>query len=1180
MSKISRFCDCDFDSQIAYVSKTTNKTDIINPITILDYLDDPCLMKQIELREYFLICQEGRELIKYQSENKKSHFKHKNSVWNGMSDWHKNWQNKFKQTEVKIGNRRADAVIENNVLEFQYSKITKDNVIARQKNYEDHHKNLNWIIYCDDINIVLNYYSNGNCLVTFESDFWRYENFTSHQFIYLNIDGNIIKINPSMVRCHMVSGEIKSEDIFVSEILNGKNIWENKESLPTLIVNERGAGNGKTFEGVQRANYEYKYDTFLYLTKRHSGKDVIYQEYKSQLSNGLLDNLEEIENDILGKRYVFSFQRKDTDKKIKVIIGTVDSFIFTISDGKGKNSGPKFFIELAKSVQNGNTTMSKDGTIDYTKHRPKLNSKCLIVIDETQDLEPEYGYAIVTLMKITKMDVCILGNILQSIDSHENTQTMLLKTTSLDGIKIQHDLGKNKVKRFHNKKFIGFVNDIIRFDNFDLPQIEGCCDGECKYVHEDHLTPYHFFQVKNKFDRKTLDIENEVEDIITKMKQEIDKYDYLPNNFMFIFPILSGNQFVDILESRIQDFWIKQFNDQCYQDKIKQHPFWSSILNNSTIAGYKFVFKHKSEDGKAINLIESENSTQILSIHASKGNGREVVFLLDVTEGSLRHFSKQNDLVYESLLHVAITRQKKSIYIGIELNGDDIHRRFVKYPIVKNSKIELSLNSFKKSIKYDGVSSFGSGNHFEPINAIIKNENYDSKIPKNDDKENTIIDWGHHLIRYSVLIYNFISNIINDKVEFPQRDQFTTILRKFTNPKFTIESYFYKDYMEKLRQISKIRKNGKEVYHIPILKFESSFKFEYNRYTEYINKIMKHIIKKITDSFEMEKFPILCPLESVILLHMISVRDQGKYNEPSIMDIYHIIKCYEDFSDDLDENHDLFGCKCREFFKFHSFIDKNIYQEIRQSIKIHYDGLERINTIYKNYILYTEKNYSSKEDFIYNYSHIIVKEDDNFKLYQKFQLISHSKTHVIVFYFLPQFNKLNFYDKIFKIIFDVFLLQNIRDEDNKDYERYNNKKVVACIITLETKDPIFFEIDTVPHRELLLDIIKKYLFEKFSSHHILVYDFYQYCKETRPKDESGKYKIDSFKFTYDKISKCNISFYIKDYFNDMNKMTIEEKKTLSNQLNKETLQKALDQKLEVAIQNFLGLNVEAESCDF
>ncbi len=52
------------------------------------------------------------------------------------------------------------------------------------------------------------------------------------------------------------------------------------------------------------------------------------------------------------------------------------------------------------------------------------------------------------------------------------------------------------------------------------------------------------------------------------------------------------------------------------------------------------MFLHKNDEGKSINLKESENATRIMSIHASKGTGCEVVFLLGINEQTLRVFSK------------------------------------------------------------------------------------------------------------------------------------------------------------------------------------------------------------------------------------------------------------------------------------------------------------------------------------------------------------------------------------------------------------------------------------------------------------------------------------------------------------------------------------------------------------
>jgi hypothetical protein len=43
---------------------------------------------------------------------------------------------------------------------------------------------------------------------------------------------------------------------------------------------------------------------------------------------------------------------------------------------------------------------------------------------------------------------------------------------------------------------------------------------------------------------------------------------YLPKNFMFIFPILKKNCLATRIETRLQEFWMNKFNDENYQNKV------------------------------------------------------------------------------------------------------------------------------------------------------------------------------------------------------------------------------------------------------------------------------------------------------------------------------------------------------------------------------------------------------------------------------------------------------------------------------------------------------------------------------------------------------------------------------------------------------------------------------------
>ena len=50
--------------------------------------------------------------------------------------------------------------------------------------------------------------------------------------------------------------------------------------IPKLIVKQKGAGNGKTYDAVQLTNDDDKYETKLYLTKAHSAVHVIMKEFE------------------------------------------------------------------------------------------------------------------------------------------------------------------------------------------------------------------------------------------------------------------------------------------------------------------------------------------------------------------------------------------------------------------------------------------------------------------------------------------------------------------------------------------------------------------------------------------------------------------------------------------------------------------------------------------------------------------------------------------------------------------------------------------------------------------------------------------------------------------------------------------------------------------------------------
>ena len=98
-------CFCNNNSEHAYIIKNKND-EPINKITILNYIQDKELQNEIKFGNEFLVCKKKHELIKYESQIKKSHFKHKTS----------SLINNFEQKEILLSNHIYDFIVDNIII--------------------------------------------------------------------------------------------------------------------------------------------------------------------------------------------------------------------------------------------------------------------------------------------------------------------------------------------------------------------------------------------------------------------------------------------------------------------------------------------------------------------------------------------------------------------------------------------------------------------------------------------------------------------------------------------------------------------------------------------------------------------------------------------------------------------------------------------------------------------------------------------------------------------------------------------------------------------------------------------------------------------------------------------------------------------------------------------------------
>jgi hypothetical protein len=1049
-----------------------------------------------------IYCENKHKLCFINSNNKRKHFRHViNENYNNL--WHKSFQDNFDNIEVYYqkksnskSSRNADILLNNNIIELQHSNITLEEVNNRNYDYGLYNLKVIWIIDGNS-SITIKELNDNTYLLKFKNNLWKFESFINCEYIYLDIDDKIYKINPQNVKSNMIKVlEFIIKEEFISLLKSNKLEW-NREELPQTLLyyNQRGAGCGKTFESIQllasKEEFQEK-NLFIYLTKIHSAKDVIYNEFEKQIKKKQIIP-EEYKDGKNGNQYKINLTINK--RKIEIIIGTIDSFIYALGDKSKK--GMNFFDNLLISIKDEKyKAFDKNGNIDYSRTIYKMNKECLIIIDEAQDLEKKYIEAIIEIMKNTYIDVYLIGDKLQSIWFSENVYTHLEENNKLQNIKIITNTGENKVRRFHNNQFIDFVNDVIEFKDFKLPKISGCCDGNCEYKHENNIKPYYITNqpIIYNNDYAIDKVLKFVDNIIEYIENKVNEYNYLPNNFMFIFPIMKDNYLANILNIYLNEYWSNKFINKNYQETVLiNNDYWKNNLDNiNNGKHFEYSFIHKSDDTKPINLKESEYSTRLLTIHSSKGLGCEVVFLLNLNQKALEILSKNDNdkkIIYNSLLHVAITRQKKFIYIGINYDNeeDDIYKRFYKLGI-ENEKYD-DLKDLSNKTKIDNLTKYITK---EDENKLIKNYKKIEEYIKQDNINNELIDWGHHILRYNITYYELLTNIYNDdNVDNECKKQIICKIYRFINkknPRFLEKKAYFKQLLDlfyykiKKDEEKKDRiKNNELNNDIYILENNFNDNLNYSNYSKIVMSYYRDISHKIENELDKNnKLPHLCPIEILILIHFIKLDDKYFYSDIKINDIYSIFTLYENkLSVEEQEKHCRdWNCKCNKHLNYNNDINKD--NSINNSIINHYNIINTIKNKYDFYKDYVKLNI--KEDIIYNINHNIKFEGNNndYILNYEGTIIGNSKENIILIILQPQLSSLNIYDIIIGCIFKIFILKN-QNKNSNNYKRFNDKKIKICLFTFTSNNPIIIDEDDFEIEEdNLRVIIKNNLYNKYN----------------------------------------------------------------------------------------------------
>lgn len=1195
-------CEKNFNTKYAYVNNI--RIDINN-------------IETIDINN--LKCKNGHYLIPICGNIKKHHFRHKNTEDlnnSNKSEWHCEWQGYFEDTEIsfpkinenQIKDRRADIFLKkyNKVIEIQHSKISETEVNERKIDYKLNNIDTIWIIDGEESIIIKKLDYSNRIYLEFVKDFWKYESFIEYDFIFIDINELIYKIYPKKIKSHMTDIENpKPKDDFINNYLkNNIEIWSNEEPIQcNMYIKQEGAGNGKTFGIIQMLENDtmYHYNNFIYITKQHSAKTVIFKEFTDQIKQKQLTYIINVKNYENNKKYIIEFFNTKFNKECKIIIATVDSLMYSIGN-KNHTYLNKFEGLILSIFKDEYIDCYDNGKIIYAGINPKLNKETLLIIDETQDLTIDYSKALCCIMRDRYIDIYIVGDKLQSI-SFENNAFVYLSENSFENINKINIEPKNICRRFIHPILVDFVNNMIQFNNYNLPSILPYKIDIDNLIND----PLIIFSgesiyVNDNSDENEVKINIEIEKIMEQFKNEVELYNRIPEDFLIITPFTKNNPLVESLELTINIYWKNKFSKIDYiQNVLNNNEYWKDNINSDEY--YRYAIFHKSEDGTSINLDESLHSTRIVSCHSSKGDGRNVVFLIGFNELSIQKFSKiTENLIYDSLFHVAITRMKQKMYIRLENNGDNFTEKIKNYSLSKNilfiQNENPKLHIYNK-LKYDNdiINNILNHNFQLLYNNIIKKVEL-KKIDNNED-EKKVIDIGNHNIRYCVLIINIIIEIIN-KENINKNSEIKKQLLKILLNVSKSEIFITSDW--KIYNKHLIDKN------IAIIKLTEKG-IDYINYFEILKKCMINIITKLKENLKNDNIPFFCPYESIILLHMIEITEKKSLkteNKPNtivnIMDIYNITDIYNNIFEKDIKGHE--NCICNECFinkKNNTKINEN--DSLKKYILSHY---EKINNI-KEYLtilyeIYPNINWLFKHPITYN------GFNKSFKINKTYNLIGYDDKNIIIGYIKPQFNDINYNEILKNSIFDIYLLKNVKKftiTDGKkvisnNYIRFNNKNIIISVFSIDLKIPYYIKFIDKDNNDLInnniLDIqnmIFEQIFNKFSFENNNVYMFFKFNYENCKIDNKTPLTfIDYFINEYNNIKIINeknskeYPEYIIEFINKIKNDLINCKKSKERKIlldkyyiDKNYFMKEINKILEYSIKRFLNIKIEYDESE-
>jgi hypothetical protein len=825
-------------------------------------------------------------------------------------------------------------------LEFHHSPITRVEVEARQRDWLCVGVELVWVVDGGEGRVGVRHLPHCDTfLLSFHTP-WLVDSFGSYAVVYVHVPemDMVFAVCPGDVKSGMVDVRVGlTQDTFVRWVSGGcdGDPWDKRSIVSsTLYYNQRGAGCGKTYESVRliTADPRFAHKTqFLYVTKMHSGKDVIFAEFEAQLP-GL--GLGGVRHAHTKKQYATCFYRlASPETECSAVFGTIDS-LFAALHTEEVFSRDVFMARVRLLQEQG----VQGGEIRYAGTCVRVNRELLIIVDETQDLDKQYVEALTVVMRDTNADVYLIGDKLQSILTPDNAYTFL-SSAELPHTVVDRSTPVNIVRRFHNRSLAAFVNSVVPFQKFGLPVISGICDGGCVHeqAHGEGVAVHWVAQPEHVGDEYEF-----VKDfLMPRVERVVRERVYLPHHLMFIEPLVKQSMIACVLHTELEALWVQLFQDVEFLASVAaRHPGF-------VVTRERWVVWHKSEQGEPINLSESVQATRIVSIFAAKGDGRECVFALSMMDNTL-HFLNTGDapeLKFESLVHVALTRAKEQLFVYTGTSHDTVYTRveaamkcllgegahpedaetftvgFVVQPKVDVVKVALrSDDAFERT-----MSTFGLEEACQRVNA---------QVPR---QQTALVDYEYHMLRYAVLDVMFMYATLCDRAG--KRWMHLEVgLYVFAKARVDLHRSS-KTFYAQLCKNWKFEPETKKQKAVPLRIFDHAEQRLYNRVAVVAEQMMTHLQGVVREHLRLGVFAPLCPVQALLLSYALnSFRSKHSYMTTSVLDMYYVLASQE-HTYRTTAHSAQFGCQCDRLWSVSLNAPRN-------ALTMHFGALRTVNAAF------------------------------------------------------------------------------------------------------------------------------------------------------------------------------------------------------------------------------------------